>query len=53
MRDLGIAVRALRASPVASAVAILSLALGIGATTAIFSRGGRVAGVESDSPRPG
>src|SRR5215471_18826829 len=37
MHDLRVAVRTLKATPVVSAVAILSLALGIGANTAIFS----------------
>jgi len=37
MHDIRLAVRTLRATPIVSAVAILSLALGIGANTAIFS----------------
>jgi predicted permease len=37
MPDLRLAIRAQRATPVVSLAAILSLALGIGATTAIFS----------------
>jgi predicted permease len=37
MHDVKLAIRALRATPIVSIVAILSLALGIGANTAIFS----------------
>lgn len=37
MREFGFACRALLATPVVTAVAVLSLALGIGANTAIFS----------------
>jgi predicted permease len=37
LRDLGYGVRMLRRSPIVSTVAILSLALGIGANTALFS----------------
>src|SRR5688572_20218326 len=37
MDDFRLSIRALRAAPVVSAMAVLSLALGIGANTAIFS----------------
>src|SRR5437870_5466316 len=37
LRDVRLALRALRGTPVVAAAAILSLALGIGANTAIFS----------------
>src|SRR5688500_6394262 len=37
MKDIRLAFRTLRASPVVSLVVVLSLALGIGANTAIFS----------------
>jgi hypothetical protein len=37
MQDLRLACRSLVAAPIVSAVAILSIALGIGANTAIFS----------------
>ena len=36
-RDVGLAVRSLQATPVVTAVAVISLAFGIGANTAIFS----------------
>lgn len=37
MNDLRLAIRALRAAPLVSAAAIISLAIGIGANTAVFS----------------
>jgi predicted permease len=37
MQDFRLAIRSLRATPVVTAVAILSLAIGVGANTAIFS----------------
>ena len=37
MNDLRLAVRSLRATPIVSSVAVLSLALGIGASIAISS----------------
>jgi hypothetical protein len=38
MQDLRLAIRALRATPIVTAVAILSLALGIGANRDLFAR---------------
>jgi hypothetical protein len=37
LQDLRLAIRACRATPIVSAIAVLSLALGIGANTALFS----------------
>jgi len=54
MRDLQLAVRSLLATPVVPAVAVLSLALGIGANTAVFSLaklvGALLYGVEPRDP---
>jgi hypothetical protein len=36
MRDIRYGLRALRRNPIMTAVAVLSLAMGIGATTAVF-----------------
>jgi hypothetical protein len=51
MQDLRLAIRALVATPTVSVVAALSLALGIGANTALYALG-RAAGVlGADAPR--
>lgn len=49
MQDLCLAIRSLRAAPIVTCVAILSLALGIGANTAVFSILDRVALSRSQS----